>query len=296
MTWLLFMDESGHDHKTVPLEVRGGVALHVSKIWDFVRAWHRLELEAFGAQLSDFKKEIKGHKLVDKDRYRWSNQSVRLDDGERRKFARAFLTKGLQSARPTSEEFLAYGQACLEMARGIFEILQSHDARLFAAAIPRGTKPPPNFQLVDYLRKDHVFLFERYFYFLEAQRAHGLLVMDESDKTDDRRFVSRVEKYFTATSRGRQRTAWIVPAPLFVSSDMSVGIQAADLCLYCLNWGFRLAGWRSVEAPRQEIVRDFAPQITRLQWQGDGYRDGRVFRSYGIVLVEDPYEPRAILE
>jgi hypothetical protein len=35
VTWLLFMDESGHDHKNMPLEVRGGVALHVSRLWDF---------------------------------------------------------------------------------------------------------------------------------------------------------------------------------------------------------------------------------------------------------------------
>ena len=25
MSWLLFIDESGHDHRTMPLEVRGGV-------------------------------------------------------------------------------------------------------------------------------------------------------------------------------------------------------------------------------------------------------------------------------
>ena len=33
MSWLLFMDESGHDHKNTPLEVRGGIALHAKDIW-----------------------------------------------------------------------------------------------------------------------------------------------------------------------------------------------------------------------------------------------------------------------
>lgn len=286
------MDESGHDHKTMPLEVRGGVAIHTSKLWDFVRSWQRLELDAFGARLADYKKELKGHSLVDRDRYRWSSQAGRLSDDERRKHARGFLTKGLQKLEPTSTEFLAYGQACLEMARGIFEILQSHEARLFAGAIPKGTKPPEGFRQVDYLRKDHVFLFERFFYFLEAQKEHGLLVMDETEKTEDRRFVSRVESYFTKTSHGRQRTAWIVPSPLFVSSDMSVGVQAADLCLYCINWGFRLDLWEIPEE-RSEIARDFGPQLNRLQWHGDGYRDGQGFHTYGIVLVPDPYEGRA---
>ena len=27
MAWLLFLDESGHDHKQMPYEVRGGIAL-----------------------------------------------------------------------------------------------------------------------------------------------------------------------------------------------------------------------------------------------------------------------------
>ena len=290
------MDESGHDHKHMPMEVRGGIALHVSKLWDFVRAWHRLELDAFGVPLADFKKEIKGEKLLDKDRYRWSTQAGRLDDAERRKGARSFLTKGLQKQRPLSTEFLAYGQACLEMARGIYELLQSHGAKLFACAIPRGVCQPDNFEQADYLRKDQVFLFERFFYFLEAQRDHGLLVLDETEKYEDRRFLSRLERYFTVTSPGRQRTAWIVPAPLFVSSDMSVGVQAADVCLYCLNWGFRLPQWHDIEPVRAEIERDFRPQLDRLQWRGQGYRDDRTFHSHGIVLVPDPYDSRGALE
>ena len=37
MSWLLFLDESGHDHRTMPYEVRGGVALHASELWPFVQ-------------------------------------------------------------------------------------------------------------------------------------------------------------------------------------------------------------------------------------------------------------------
>ena len=83
-----------------------------------------------------------------------------------------------------------------------------------------------------------VFLLERFFYFLEAKREHGVLVMDETDKHEDRRFVARMEEYFTKTATGRYRTAWIVPTPFFVSSDMAYAVQAADLCIYCINWGF----------------------------------------------------------
>ena len=118
--------------------------------------------------------------------------------------------------------------------------------------------------------------------------------MDETDKQLDKRFVSRMGKNdFTKTAVGRNRSYWIVPVPLFVSSDMTYAVQAADLCLYCINWGFRPRSWPSDLETRREIASDFGPKLNRLQWEGDGYRDGTVFRTKGIVLVPDPYEQRA---
>jgi hypothetical protein len=35
------------------------------------------------------------------------------------------------------------------MARGVFDLLLSHDARLFASAIPKGVRPPADFHDVD---------------------------------------------------------------------------------------------------------------------------------------------------
>lgn len=70
------------------------------------------------------------------------------------------------------------------------------------------------------MKKDHVFLQERFFYFLEAKREHGLLVMYEVEKAADRKFVRQREAYFTRTTTGRYRTAWIVPTPFFMSSDL----------------------------------------------------------------------------
>src|SRR5438105_8793160 len=84
MSWLLFIDESGHDHKTTPLEVRGGVAIHVSKLWSFIQSWQRLELDCFGARLIDYGKEGKGAKLLDKDRFKWAAQCARMSDDDRR--------------------------------------------------------------------------------------------------------------------------------------------------------------------------------------------------------------------
>jgi len=289
---LFFIDESGHDHKTMPLEVRGGVAIHARKLWSFIQGWQRLEQDAFGVYLREFGKEGKGYKLLDRDRFRWASQTSPMAEGERRKNIRSFLQKGREKKPPSSTEFAAYGQGCLEMARGVFDLLISHEARLFASAIRRGMKPPVNFKEIDYLRKDHVFLFERFAYFLESQAEHGLIVMDESEKNLDKKFMARMESYFTRTATGRNRSYWIVPAPLFVSSEMTYAVQAADICLYAINWGFRLPSWEAGIDKREELAVEFGPKLRRLQWEGEGYRDGNVYRSWGIVFVPDPYVSR----
>ena len=108
MSWLLFMDESGHDHKTTPYEVRGGVAIHAGQLWPFIQAMQRLELDSFGAQLSLYQKELKGSTLLDRKRFRFANQDTLMENEARRKHCRAFLTKGLEKKTPTRLEFSAY--------------------------------------------------------------------------------------------------------------------------------------------------------------------------------------------
>ncbi len=289
MAWLLFLDESGHDHKQMPYEVRGGIALQDAQLWPFVQAMQRLELDCFGGQLHQYRKELKGSTLLDRKRFRFAKQAGPMAPEARRKHARAFLTKGLEKKTPTRDEFTAYGQACLEMARGTFQLLRDHRATLFASAIPRSVQKPAQAHIEDFLRKDHVFVQERYFYFLEGQHQHGLLVLDEVEKTADRKFVRQLEAYFTRTNTGRYRTAWIVPTPFFVSSDMVYPVQAADLCIYCLNWGFRLPNQGMDASTRDEIASEFGRWLHQLQFVGEGERDGNVFRSWGIVYVQNPY-------
>lgn len=292
MSWLLFLDESGHDHRTMPYEVRGGIALHAAEVWPFVQAVQRLELASFGTALHQFRKELKGCKLLSKDRFKWAGQGAMMSEEERRRHCRGFLTKGLEKKSPVRNEFTAYGQACLEMARGIFQLLHNHKAKLFAAAIPRNVERPESYEAEEFLRKDHVFLLERFFYFLEAQKAYGLLVMDEVEKSADRKFVRRLEGYFTKSQRGRHRSTWIVPTPFFVSSELTYPVQAADLAIYCVNWGFRLPS-RGMNAPiRKEIADGFGLWLKQLQFQGESYRDGGVYQEYGIVFVPDPYTAR----
>ena len=199
MSWLLFLDESGTDHTHSPYEVWGGIAVHAGMIRPLVRRLRAAELESFGAHLRDYRKR----------------------------------------KPPSRDEFTAYGQANIEMARLVFEALRSCDGRLFAGVIPRGAGKPEGLVLEEHLRKDLVFLFERFYYFLRRRRDHGLLVFDQVEKTPDQRFVRQVEAYFTKTRAGRRRASSIVPVPLFVASDMTLPIQAADLPIYCVNRGFR---------------------------------------------------------
>ncbi len=294
MSVMLFLDESGHDHKNAPYEVRGGIALDAEQLWPFVREMKSLEENCFGDLLHRYRKEIKGHKLLDKDRFKWAAQAPRMDDVSRRKHALSFLNKGTQKGpeqpAPTRPEFTAYGQACLEMARGVFQLLRRCDAKIFASIIPCSVRKPDTEEAEEYLRKDFVYLFERFFYYLEFKNQTGMLVMDETDRTEDRRFVRRLERYFTRTHRGLYRTSRIVPSPFFVSSDMTYPVQAADLCIYCINHSFRL---KEMDEPvRSEVQEEFLPYLQALEFHGDAEKDGQVFRTHGIVYVPDPYQAK----
>lgn len=282
MSRLLFLDESGHDHNNMQFEVRGGVAVPVDTLWRFIRSFQDLEMSCFGCHLHDYKTEIKGHKLLHKDRFKWAAQGESQSDEDRASNCVQFLEKGLRKQSPKRHEMTAYGQACLLMAEGIFQLLADHDANIFASAIPRGQRLENDAE-TEWLRKDHVFLLERFYYSLEAAQKHGILVMDETEKTADRRFVRKLQNYFTKTHTGRQRSSWIVPSPFFVASDMASPVQAADVCIYAVNACYRAPGF---EAPVREDVRSLClPAIERLQWHGDGRHMGKTFRTHGIVFM-----------
>lgn len=296
MTYLLFLDESGHDHKVVPYEVRGGVALHSSKLWSFIQAMRSCEESAFGCVLSRYGVEIKGSKLLAKKAFKWLGQRSLFDDEARRKYATNFLERGVRQEKPHAFEFAAYGQACIQFANDIFRLLREHQARIFACMIPRGVRKPDSYEAEQFLRKDHVFLLERFFYFLEAEEEDGLLIFDQSDKTLDREFVRRVTRYFVRSYKGRYRAGRVVPVPVFVSSDMVYAIQAADVIIYAVNWGYRRASWHEPGEARDEIKKRFGPWLSALQFRGRLHKKGGTLRVYGIVRVCDPYRSRKAQE
>lgn len=273
----------------MPYEVRGGTAIHASRLWRFVRSVSALEQAVFGTHLHDHGAEIKGSKLLQKDRFKWSRQDAPMPAELRRKHALNFLGASAQERRPRRIEFTAYGQACLDFVEQLIGLLRSHDAKLFASFIPPQKRPEgvgPGFS-----RKDIVFLIERYFYFLEDRSETGLLVMDRTEKASDRAFMGRMERYFNDTGTGVFRAQRVVPAPLFVDSDMAYGVQAADVCIYILNWGRRLRG---MTGPVRDEVRGFADLLEHLEWSAVRRNSGGRFQTRSVFFVPDPYRGRSV--
>jgi len=294
MSYFLFMDESGHDHSNAPYEVRGGIALDIQMLWPFVQEIKEKEISLFGGLLTNYNSELKGTKLLDKKRFKWAKQLPRMTEPERLRYTSSFLEKGLRKQTNFKrQEFAAYGQASIQFVKEVFLLLEKYEVKIMASCIPRGTRKPTNFQFESFLRKDQVFLLERYFNLLEEKQQPGILVLDETEQQEDRRFVKRLEDYFIKTKTGQERARKIVPSPFFVSSEMAYPIQIADIVIYCINWGFRGPG--NMNAAVREEVADLTKEaIFRLQLHGSqtDEQSGGKHELFGIVCVPDPYEGR----
>jgi len=240
-----------------------------------------LELHCFGQRLVEFK----GSKLLSKKKFEWAARETEFPDERRRDLVRKFLEN---KERAKVDQYTAYGQACLKMAQGIVKFLVDMDAVVFVVSIPCQARRPANSRYQDFLRKDQVFLFERFYYFLEEKNEHGVIVMDETERIQDNRFVVQMEKYFSKTENGRKRACLVVPTPLFVSSHSAIAVQAADLCIYAINWGFRLPNRGMDAQTRPEIADMFGAGLNRLQYKKQDHDQG--FETFGIAFVPNPYK------
>lgn len=52
---LLFIDESGHDHRDMPCEVLAGVAIAEDNLWNLVQAVRAAERDHFGDYLRNLR-------------------------------------------------------------------------------------------------------------------------------------------------------------------------------------------------------------------------------------------------
>jgi hypothetical protein len=90
----------------------------------------------------------------------------------------------------------------------------------------------------------------------------GVVVFDELEKIQSHLLVNQMDNYFKRTVSGRQRSGRILPEPLFVHSDLTTGVQLADLVAYILSWGWRL---RVMTREARAELAGYAAQLCQLR-------------------------------
>ena len=141
--------------------------------------------------------------------------------------ARAALDDGV---RADDRMLKALAIAKLEYVASVFSICAQLGCRAFASIVETDAYPTGG----GGLRKDYAYLFERFFYFLEDNddREQGIVVFDELEKSQSHLLIDQMRRYFAETRVGQQRSSHIIPEPFFVHSDLTTGVQIADLVAY----------------------------------------------------------------
>ena len=235
MAWFLFVDESGHDRRESPYEVLAGVAVQDRDLWNLIQALREAEIRHFGRRYTAERAELKAKKLLKTKTYKLAAQLPPIPLQERADLARNCLEHGETAGR---RELTALAQAKIAYVAEALEICTRFRCRAFASIVhPDAPRPGPG----DYLRKDYTYLFERFFYFLEdtGPDTLGLVVFDELERVQSHILVEQMSRYFQETRTGRARAPRIVPEPFFVHSELTTGVQLADLVAYLVSWGFR---------------------------------------------------------
>ena len=283
------MDESGHDGSTA-YEVRGGIALPAGRVWPFTRAMRGLEGRCFGDLLANHGKEIKAVKMLQTRRLRLARSKSAFSEDERQVLCRRFLSQSNRKIDPTLEMHVAYSQAGVLFVGELLNLVQRHQGSVFATVVPSGHSKPPSETAQNVVRRDIVLLFERFYHFLEEQNETGILVLDESDRTDDKRFLRRMERYFSLHARGRQHARLVLPTPLFTASEMSYPVMASDLICYLVSQGYRMPELGMDGPMREDFDPSWAERIDSLKHERVRTALGKATRPLhsSIVYVAEP--------
>ena len=205
------------------------------------------------------------------------NTSIR--DDEIPVLAKSALDDG---ANASVREWKALALAKLSYVSDVFQVSKRFRCRVFASIVETDA-PGTN---SDGLRKDYGYLFERFFYFLEDGRPteHGIVVFDELEKSRSHLLIDQCHRYFKDTAIGKQRARLILPEPFFVHSDLTTGIQLADLAAYIISWGFRTSAM--TKACRPELA-PYAQQLAELRYKALRKVDGKDFDVWSFAHISD---------
>lgn len=288
---LYFIDESGHDHTASPYEVLAAVAVRERDLWNLIQAIRSAELEFFGVALAEVGIEFKGTKLLKRKAFRLAGEGDPISAEQRRDLVRSLVIRGHEAERTHAQaavsfrELVAYGQTTLAFVERVFRLMGRYRVKTFAALVaPSAPRPADK----SYLRRDYAFLFERFFYHLEASSPEemGLIVFDELEKAQSRILLGQMQSYFLNTEKGYQRSSRILPEPFFVHSDLTTAVQLADLVAYCASWAIRL---NQMNKPLRTELKPLADIVFGLRFVGsrlDG-SDGKEWPVYGMFYLDD---------
>ena len=279
MAWLLFIDESGHDRREAPYEVLAGIAIQDRVLWQMVNAIHDAEIRRFGRRYSAGPSELKGKKLLKRKVFRHAELNVSVSDDDIPRLAKDCLDDGGGS---DVARFKALALAKIRYVGDVFDICSRFRCRAFASIVE--TNAPQT--STGGLRKDYAYLFQRFYYFLDDFRydERGLIVFDELEKSRSHLLVDQTHRYFKETATGKARANLVIPEPLFVHSDLTTGIQVADLLAYTISWGFRTN--RMTKPARGELA-PYAQQIARLRHRSSRLIQGAYREIWSFQVIGD---------
>lgn len=279
MAYFIFIYESGHDRKASPYEVLAGVAVEDRVLWDLICDLHAAEIQHFGVRYTKGSDELKGTNLLKTKVFTHAGLSGTVPDGERVPLARFALEHG---AKANSIHLKALAQAKIAYVKSVFEICDKYRCKAFASIVE--TNAPPTGS--EGLRKDYAYLFERFFYYLEDMggQAMGSVVFDELEKSQSHILVAQMQWYFRALATGRKRAKQVIPEPFFVHSDLTTGIQIADLVAYIVSWAFRTS---AINKPARAELVPFAEHVAKLRYDAKRDVGGETLRVWGFAHIDD---------
>ncbi|MEW6366103.1 MAG: DUF3800 domain-containing protein [Acidobacteriota bacterium] len=291
MSYFLFVDDSGHDHRDSPYEVLAGVCIHDRSLWNFVCDLQSAEIEFFGRRVSRESGELKGRRLLKRKTFRLASQRPPIDPPDRTRLALGCLQRGdsdesgTKQGAVTRAELTALAQAKISFVERVLKLCSQYGCKALASIVDRDAPRPHG----DFLRKDYAYLFERFFYFLDdqADRPLGLVVFDELERSQCHVLIDQMARYFRETAKGRARSAQVIPEPFFVHSELTTAIQVADILAYLLVWGARIGG---MDRPARQELSDLANLACRLRHRS--YREGHQIWSFSYIEDLRPREEK----
>lgn len=285
MAFLLFVDESGQDQQESPYEVLAGVAVEDRDLWNMVQALQDAEKKNFGTNYRTHERELKARKLLTRKVYRLANQLPQMVLVEQSQYAKRCLESGETAGK---REMTALAQAKINYVREALQICQRYHCKAFACIVPQSSPRPQK----GLLRKDYAYLFERFFYFLEdaGTTASGLVVFDELEKSHSHILTAQMDRYFKETQKGKQYSSQIIPEPFYVHSDLTTGVQLADLIAYIIAQSVRL---RSMTEPTRVEMKELADLVRNLRYLAKRDNDGNTKDGVWSFAVINDLRPKS---